>query len=111
MIIMMYFDVVLLLGAHVSFRTNLGTLGKKEIKIRRFCSTLDNLLNGQQQQQQQHNVLSKVSPLMQSAQEHRWMAASWSLEVLLSPLALSVELLVRVLGLLLCEAKIVVIGK
>ena len=39
------------------------------------------------------------------------MTASWSLEVLLSPLALSVELLVRVLGLLLCEAKIVVIGE
>lgn len=107
---MMYFDVVLLLGAHVSFRTNLGTLGKKEIKIRRFCSTLDTLIS-EQQQQQRHDVLSKVSPLIQSAEEHRWMAASWSLEVLLSPLALSVELLVRVLGLLLCEAKIVVIGK
>lgn len=109
---MMYFDDVLLLGAHVSFRTNLGTLGKKEIKIRRFCSTLDTLTSEQQQQQQQqHDVLSKVSPLIQSADEHRWMAASWSLEVLLSPLALSVELLVRVLGLLLCEAKIVVIGE
>jgi hypothetical protein len=50
-------------------------------------------------------------PLPQSEFEHRSMTACWSLPILLSPLALSVELLVRVIGLLLCEAKVVIIGK
>ena len=42
--------------------------------------------------------------------EHQSASASWSLSVLLSPSALSPELLVRCLGLLLCEAKLIVLG-
>jgi hypothetical protein len=105
------------LGAHLSFRTNLGVLGKKEIRVRRFCSSIDSAATGavtgagaEQGVIIQH-APPKTLPLMQSELEYRWMTASWSLEVLLSPMALSVELLVRVLGLLLCEAKVVVIGE
>lgn len=57
------------------------------------------------------NSQTVTAPLPQSEFEHRSMTASWSLPILLSPLALSVELLVRVIGLLLCEAKVVIIGK
>jgi hypothetical protein len=121
-------------GAHLSFRTNLGVLGKKEIRVRRFCSSIHSAatatgaLTGavtvtvagagtvEQGVITQHAPpktlpLPLPLPLMQSELEYRWMTASWSLEVLLSPMALSVELLVRVLGLLLCEAKVVVIGE
>ena len=56
--------------------------------------------------------LSERSPaVLLSELEYRSETAQWSLSVLLSPLALSVELLVRVIGLLLCEAKIIVIGE
>lgn len=108
----------------MSFRTNLGVLGKKEIRVRRFCSSIDSAATGavtgagtvEQGVITQHAPpktlpLPLPLPLMQSELEYRWMTASWSLEVLLSPMALSVELLVRVLGLLLCEAKVVVIGE
>lgn len=90
--------------------------------MRRFCSSIDSAVTGavtgavagagtvEQGAIAQH-APPKTLPLMQSELEYRWMTASWSLEVLLSPMALSVELLVRVLGLLLCEAKVVVIGE
>ena len=42
--------------------------------------------------------------------EHHHMSGVWSLSVLLSPVALPVELLVRLLGLMLCEAKLVILG-
>lgn len=58
------------------------------------------------------STVSEHSPaVLLSELEYRSETAQWSLSVLLSPLALSVELLVRVLGLLLCEAKIIVIGE
>ena len=91
--------------------------------MRRFCSSIDTAgagalaVTGAEQgaitQPAPPKTLSLPLPLplMQSELEYRWMTASWSLEVLLSPMALSVELLVRVLGLLLCEAKVVVIGE
>lgn len=79
----------------------------EELGTRRYLPRLEDAA-GSEVASNSHTV---TAPLPQSEFEHRSMTASWSLPILLSPLALSVELLVRVIGLLLCEAKVVIIGK
>lgn len=84
-------------------------LGAKEEEVgtRRYLPGLGDTANAEVAS----NAQIVTVPLPQSEFEHRSTTASWSLPILLSPLALSVELLVRVIGLLLCEAKVVIIGK
>lgn len=91
-------------GASISFNVRLGR---------------SMTVNGHRFSPSAHSKVSmdggEMAPTVTSSEpgtdcEHHHMSAVWSLSVLLSPVALSVELLVRVLGLMLCEAKLVILG-
>lgn len=89
-------------GASLSFQVRLGR--SVTVETQRFSLGVMKALKTAE------TTATVASSEPQTDCEHHHMSVVWSMSALLSPLAVPVELLVRCLGLMLCEAKMIILG-